>query len=98
MGYINTMDNFWRRNKMTKIKTIKIKGWEITKCDKMDTNQYDIYDDKLNIMIHVDNIKINKSAVNEWLYLYCQKESNIAIWIDNKKDIDQIRELIEMEI
>ncbi len=82
---------------MTKIKTIKIKGWEITKCDKMDTNQYDIYDDKLNIMIHVDNIKINKSDVNEWLYLFCKEESNIAIWIDNKKDIDQIRELIEIE-
>ena len=98
MGYINTMDNFWRRNKMTKIKTIKIKGWQITKNDKMDTNQYDIYDDNLNILIHVDNIKINKNDANEWLYLFCKEESNIAIWIDNKKDIDQIRELIEMEI
>ena len=81
---------------MTKI---KVKGWEITKNvipedAVMPSSRYDIYDDKMDILIHVDKIEINKSDDFEWLYLYNQHKLVLSIWINNKEDVNKIYNLI----
>ena len=81
---------------MTNKKEIRIKGWEIAKSIE---DNYMLNIPNMDTIIHCNKLVIGAEMSCAWLYLYEMhdgfKSMIGSIWIDNKGDIDKLKELIE---
>ena len=75
---------------------IDIKGWEVKKYSP---TWYHWSDDDCDIMIHINEVKIDDDSIDKtWVELRSNGTLIVNIWVDNKEDIDKIKELIKLNI
>ena len=77
---------------MTKIKEIRLEGWLLTKCA---TGSKYMFTGN-GVFVHGDQIEpATNNKENTWINIFHSGTYVGSIWIDNKEDIDKLKEFIE---